>query len=96
MEPKLQMAGDSYQIVVGSEESGWAGFGEPIDCQLAGGRYVALVDLKDGEEDAVSLLDAWVYRVDRAWEDAAVIEEVDDEGDEGEEGDEGDEEETVA
>lgn len=90
---KIQLGETEYQIVVGEQESGWMDYGEALDAEIGGVRYLALVeeDPDDGEQVRSALGDVWVYCVSAGLE-SVELEDVDD-ADDAEEGEEGEGEE---
>jgi hypothetical protein len=74
---KIQLTEDEYRIVIDGTPTEPAQYGESIECEVDGHRYMALADVGDGDGDTVeSQLDSWVY-VDGAGVEDVEIEDVD-------------------
>jgi hypothetical protein len=96
---KIQLTEEEYRLVINGTPTEPAPYGESIECEIDGHRYMALADVGDGEGDTVeSQLDSWMY-VDGVGVEDVEIEDVEafDGEDAVEEGDgEGDEDEPDA
>jgi hypothetical protein len=97
---KIQLTEEEYRIVIDGTPTEPAQYGESIECEVDGHRYMALADVGDGDGDTVeSQLDSWVYVDGVGVEDVEIgdVEAFDGEGDVVEEDDgEGDEDEPDA
>ena len=97
---KIQLTEEEYRLVIDGTPTEPAPYGESIECEVDGHRYMALADVGDGEGDTVeSQLDSWVYVDGVGVEDVEIedVEAFDGEGDVVEEDDgEGDEDEPDA
>jgi len=63
---KLQVSGDGYRLTCGEEVSDSVAFGEPLEVELKGKRYLAFCDTADGGTEADEmepLFEHWVYEV---------------------------------
>ena len=59
---KIQLTEEEYRIVIDGTPTEPAPYGESIECEVDGHRYMALADVGDGDGDTVeSQLDSWVY-----------------------------------
>jgi len=86
--PVIVTATDGYYLKVGSEESDVVPFGEPLEVELGGERWLCMVDLPEGADEAAeteSVLDSWLYKVVPMAETEFEFEEDDDEDADGEE-----------
>ena len=91
---KIQLTEEEYRIVIDGTPTEPAPYGESIECEVDGHRYMALADVGDGDGDTVeSQLDSWVY-VDGVGVEDVGIEDVDAFDGEGDavEGDDGEDE----
>jgi hypothetical protein len=90
---KIQLTEEEYRIVIDGTPTEPAQYGESIECEVDGHRYMALADVGDGDGDTVeSQLDSWVY-VDGVGVEDVEIEDVDAfDGEDVVEGDDGDSE----
>jgi hypothetical protein len=74
---KIQLTEEEYRIVIDGTPTEPAPYGESIECEVDGHRYMALADVGDGDGDTVeSQLDSWVY-VDGVGVEDVEIEDVD-------------------
>ena len=97
---KIQLIDDAYRLVIDGTPTESAAYGESLECNYNGHKYLCLLDIGDKAGDTVeSVLDSWVY-VDGQGIDDVPMEDVDDfEGDgevdgDGEGDEDGDEPET--
>ena len=73
---KIQLTEEEYRIVIDGTPTEPAPYGESIECEIDGHRYMALADVGDGEGDTVeSQLDSWMY-VDGVGVEDVEIEDV--------------------
>lgn len=85
---KIQLTEDSYRLVIDGTPTESAVYGESIECELDGHKYLCLLDIgADEAEEVESSLGSWVY-VDGDGVDDVEMEDVDsfdgeDTGDEG-------------
>ena len=78
--PKIILIEDAYMLEVGEERSEPVPFGLPIEVELGGSKYLAMVDLPEGTEEASdveSLLNSWVYRIAQEYGDEVELVEED-------------------
>src|ERR1700677_1101592 len=74
---KIQLTEEEYRLVIDGTPTEPAPYGESIECEVDGHRYMALADVGDGDGDTVeSQLDSWVY-VDGVGVEDVEIEDVD-------------------
>src|ERR1700678_3024912 len=74
---KIQLTEEEYRLVIDGTPTEPAQYGESIECEVDGHRYMALADVGDGDGDTVeSQLDSWVY-VDGVGVEDVEIEDVD-------------------
>lgn len=82
--PVIVTTTDGYYLKVDKEESDVVPFGEPLEVELGGERWLCMVDLPDGADEAAeteSVLDSWLYKVEPMAETEFEFEEEDDEDD---------------
>lgn len=75
----IQLTETEYRLVIDGTPTEPAAFGESLECEFDGHKYMCLLDLGDDEGDEVeSSLDSWVY-VDGVGVDepGVVMEDVD-------------------
>lgn len=85
--PVIVTSEDGYLLRVGKESSELVPFGQPLEVELGGERWLALIDLPEGSDEASeteSTLEYWLYKVEPMLDADIEFEEDDDEDSEDE------------
>jgi len=81
--PVIVTSEDGYSLRVGDEMSDEVPFGQPLEAELGGQRWLALIDLPEGADESSeteTVLEYWLYKVVPVSDDDLEFEE-DEEGD---------------